>query len=221
MATFQRNLTSILLEKSLSGYLKHHANSLNILEIGCGDGNITRAIAAEYKNHKYFASDISSEAISKANDLCNDYLKSYVQFKVSNGFGAWKNQKFDVILCDISAINQQIAEISEWYIGVKCETGMDGLKVIRPVIKDVKEFLNPNGVFILPTISLSDTGALNEILSASFNSITLVENKDWPMPKELAKKIAENNIPGKGITWHTKSKFGIEIANTGVFLCKI
>jgi hypothetical protein len=49
----------------------------------------------------------------------------------------------------------------------------------------------------------------------------MVENKDWPMPKNLSKAIEINNIPDKGINWNTKNKFGIEIASTGVLLCRV
>jgi methylase of polypeptide subunit release factors len=221
MAIFQRNLTSLLLEKALRDYLLTHKTSKHVLEIGCGDGNITRSIAADFRHNKYFASDISREAIEEANKLCPDDLKEIIEFKTSDGFQHWDISEFDIILCDISAINQKIAAISDWYVGIQHETGDDGLESIRPIIENVTRYLTPNGIFILPSISLSNTSKLHDLLSHNFKSATLVESKDWPVPKELSQKIIELKIPNKGVDWSTKNKFGIEIANTGVLLCEI
>lgn len=221
MSVFKRNLTSILLEKALKDHIKSFTESINVLEIGCGDGNITRAVASEYSNNNYFASDISQEAIEKSKSLCDGKVATNIDFQVSEGFEAWKSKKFDVILCDISAINQTIAELSDWYIGVKCSTGEDGLSAIRPIIQNAKIYLNTGGVFILPTISLSNTTELEKLLKQNFKSISIVQSQDWPMPKDLSAKIEEQNLLGKNINWSTKNKFGLEIANTGVILCKI
>ena len=221
MSVFKRNLTSILLEKALKDHVKYLTNSIDVLEIGCGDGNITRAVASEYSKNKYFASDISPEAIEKAKSLCDEKIVSNISFQVSDGFENWKGKKFGVILCDISAINQTIAELSDWYIGVRCATGEDGLGTIRPIIQNATSHLNADGTFILPTISLSNTAELEKVLKQSFKSISIVQSQDWPMPKDLSAKIQQQKLPGKDINWSTKNKFGLEIANTGVILCKI
>jgi len=221
MSVFQRNLTSILLEKAIKEYLITVGHSIDILEIGCGDGNITREVALEYTHNRYYASDVSRDAIERAKALCDKKISSNIEFKVSQGFNEWAHNKFDVILCDVSAINQKIAELSDWYIGVKCDTGDDGLGAIRPIIQNANNYLKSGGVFILPTISLSNTVELEKLLKKYFESVSLVQNKDWPMPKELSLAIKNQNVPNKGIDWHTKNKFGIEIANTGVLLCRI
>jgi methylase of polypeptide subunit release factors len=221
MSVFERNLTSVLLENSLRNHIKRMPHPINILEIGCGDGNITRTIASEYINNKYYASDISSEAIEKAKSICNKKIDSIIEFKVSHGFDAWTGIKFDVILCDISAINQKIAELSDWYKGVECSTGDDGLDAIRPIVQNARNYLNSDGILILPTISLSNTAKLDELLKENFRSISIVQSKDWPMPVSLSAAIRKEKIPNKGINWNTKNKFGLEIANTGVLSCKI
>lgn len=221
MSVFERNLTSILLEKSLRNHIEAINSPINILEIGCGDGNITRAVASEYVDNLYHASDISAEAIERAKNICDTNIASIVDFKVSKGFDAWIGKKFDVILCDISAINQKIAELSDWYIGVQCSTGDDGLNAIRPIIQNARDYLNFDGALILPTISLSNTMRLEELLKANFRSISMVQSKDWPMPVSLSEAIKKHGVPNKGIDWQTKNKFGLEIANTGVLLCKI
>lgn len=221
MSVFQRNLTSILLEKAIKDYLRTVDHSIDMLEIGCGDGNITREISLEFTHNCYYASDISEEAIERAKALCDKNISSNISFKVSQGFNGWAQNKFDVILCDVSAINQRIAELSDWYVGVKCDTGDDGLGAIRPIIQNANTHLNSGGVFILPTISLSNTLELEKLLKKYFRSVAMVQSKDWPMPEDLSLAIINQNVPNKGVDWNTKNKFGIEIANTGVLLCKI
>jgi methylase of polypeptide subunit release factors len=221
MAVFKRNLTSILLEKALRDTVRTYSSEMQILELGCGDGNITRTIAAEFRKNKYFASDVSFEAVAQALALCEDGLNDLIEFKQSNGLDAWASKTFDVILCDISAINQSIAELSDWYVGVQCNTSEDGLGAVRPIILNAKNYLNPGGIFILPTISLSNTTELEKLLNNSFSIVSLVESKDWPMPKDLTSLIISNSVQGKGTFWNTTNKFGMEIATTGVLLCKI
>jgi methylase of polypeptide subunit release factors len=221
MTVFKRNLTSELLEKVARKNLEAIRLPLTFLEIGCGDGNISRSIALDFPEHKYFASDISYEAIEIARKLGMQDKSCEIEFKVSDGFQAWNNKKFDLILCDISAINQSIAELSEWYVGVECNSGENGLEAIRPIISSVSNFLNPNGIFILPKISLSNSLELEVLLSQRFSSILKSERKEWPMPKNLSRLIAEKKVPNKGIDWQTSLKFGLEIAYTEILLCRI
>ncbi len=214
-------MTSILLAKVARNQLEKNEGVYKVLEIGCGNGNIIRSIALEFRKNNYYASDISEESILEARQLNKEHPDLEINFEVCSGLEKWKNMKFDLIICDISAINEEIANLSDWYIGVKCETGDDGLKLIKPIIENIKNYLNTRGYFILPTISLSNTRELEKILRQSFRSAILVESKDWPMPKDLVDKIRIAGIPGRDINWKIRSKFGIEIANTGVYQCQI
>ena len=66
MAIFKRNLTSEILEDAASIYIENGDNNLSILEIGCGDGNISRNLSKKYPDNNFHASDISDEAIASA-----------------------------------------------------------------------------------------------------------------------------------------------------------
>jgi release factor glutamine methyltransferase len=219
MSIFVRNLTSSLLENATRSII-HPESKISVLELGCGDGNISRSLAIDFAKSRFWGSDISFEPISLGKALAERAGLKNIEFRTSDGLAAWVGHEFDVIVCDISAINQTIAELSDWYNGVKCETGNDGLKSIRPIIESVKNFLRPEGSFLLPSISLSNTAELERLLKSNFRSVALVASQDWPLPKTLSKGVLLSSVPNYGVDWHVKSKFGIDIANTGVFLCQ-
>ena len=45
-------------------------------------------------------------------------------------FQPWTNDKFDLIIDDISAISSKVASLSQWFNNVSCESG-EGRKRIR------------------------------------------------------------------------------------------
>ena len=149
MPIFKRNLTSEILEDAASIFIESGDNNLSILEIGCGDGNISRNLSEKYPDNNFYASDISDEAIASAKNLD---LKKMIDFRVSNGFDEWLDSKFDLVICDVSAISEVIADLSDWYDGVSCKTGKDGLGIVLPIIENVKKIMNKEGCFIMPVI---------------------------------------------------------------------
>ena len=220
MGVFSRNLTSILLENALRKALDT-SQSMSVLEVGCGDANISRAVAVDFPRNRYFGSDISEESIHLAQALSVNSAISNMVFKTGPGLEPWFGYKFDLIVCDVSAINSKIATLSDWYEGVSCDSGADGLGAIRPIVSAARNYLLPSGRFLIPSISLSNTDALAEMLNSTFSSVVLVESQDWPMPQNMSKSILLNEVPNFGTDWHLKTKFGIDIANTGIFLCVI
>jgi len=219
MGVFKRNLTSKLLETVLKKTLSQASGTKKILELGCGDGNISRALARQFPENQYFQSDVSEDAVSLAETSCPPDLRENFHFRVSNGLEDWGGERFDVVLCDISAIKQEIAELSEWYDGVSCSTGSDGLAIISRVVFDVGAHLTNSGYFIIPSISLSNTEKLIGQLRDSFATVELMASQEWPMPIELVEKIQSAQIPGGGADWSIHQKFGITLARTEVYRC--
>jgi len=69
MSVFKENLTSQLIKENALKIINKKKISLKILELGCGNGNISKYLLQNQKRDKkneYFASDISKEAISMA-----------------------------------------------------------------------------------------------------------------------------------------------------------
>ena len=90
-------------------------------------------------------------------------------FKVGSLLSPWKNQKFDLVISDISSLSQPVADKSSWYKGVVSNCGIDGLKNLNKLFSQINKNLKPSGILIIPIISLSNTIKLKKILKKNLN----------------------------------------------------
>lgn len=215
MSIFKRNLTSEVLEEQSSLVISKQSAPISILEVGCGDGNISLNLAKKFPNNYYFASDISSEAISEAKSK----VQNSVVFQVSSGIDFWLDYKFDLVICDVSAISEKIAKISDWYKGVSCKSGVDGMDAIRPIIENVGSILNPAGIFVIPVISLCNTNLQKEILKNVFSSVSYSKEINWPVPKDLLLNMEKESISVDSNFLFLKKKFDLVVASTCAATC--
>lgn len=218
MAVFKENLTSkVLQEVSLEVFLKNKISK--ILEIGCGDGNITRFLIDNIhnKNIKFHCSDISDEATKQAKEKLSAFD---CVIKTGPLFTPWINQKFDIIISDVSSLADDVASRSEWYNGVICDSGKDGLKNINQIIEEVSNYLNQDGIFVLPMISLSNLDKLKKLLSSKFDNIIYSKPQYWPIPEFFKDNIIIfTELKNLGII-DFNYKFGIYQAFTYAAICK-
>jgi len=218
MAVFKENLTSkVLQDISLETLQNNIINT--VLEIGCGDGNITKHLINNNKNHntKFHCSDISKEATEKAKLNLSNYN---CKIKTGSMFEPWKNDKFDLIISDVSSLADEVADKSNWYQGITCDSGKDGLKNINKIIEEVFNFLNDDGFFILPMISLSDISNLEKKLSSKFTHVSYSDKKFWPIPEFFKSNIEQFNELKKIKLIDFEYKFGIYQAYTYGAVCK-
>jgi methylase of polypeptide subunit release factors len=219
MTVFKENLTSKVLQDISLGILNEYKKIKNVLEIGCGDGNITNFLhkKSENKNIQFHCSDISEEATTKAK---LKLLESCFIIKTGELFTPWLDQKFDLIVSDVSSLADDVAIRSEWYDGVICNSGKDGLKNINQIIGEVLNYLNQDGIFILPMISLSNLDKLKKLLSTKFNNITYSKKQYWPIPEFFKSNISIfTELKNLGII-DFDYKFGIYQAYTYAAICK-
>ena len=218
MTVFKENLTSKLLQESAIKIINNKKKILKILELGCGDGNISKYLFNhQNKKNFFFASDISKEAIV----LAKKNYKSKIIFKNGNLFDPWKGEKFDIIISDVSSINDRVAASSPWYKSIVCESGKDGLKNINKIIKNIRKHLEKNSLFIIPLISLCDTKKLNLLLQKKFKKVTLTKKTSWPLPPFFAKDLENFRILKRNNHIDFEEKFGMCIAYTRVAICKL
>ena len=210
MKIFKENLTSKILQSSSSKLINKFKKKRNILEIGCGDGNITNyVIKKRKKNHSFFLSDVSGLAIKKAKQKIK--FKN-CQFKIGKWLDPWGDKKFDVIISDVSSINDFIAKESDWYDGVVCDSGDDGLKNIFKILSSIEKNLKKNGHFILPIISLSNEKELIRLLKRRFKKISFSKKVYWPLSDFFKKKINRYKKLKEESKINFEEKFGIFLA---------
>ena len=218
MSVFKENLTSKILQKeSLLVLNKDFKNKIDILEIGCGNGNISKfLIKNQLKNNFYYLSDISNDAIKSAKK--NIKYKNII-YKVGTLFDPWE-KKFDLILSDVSSINDFIAKESDWYSGVTCDTGEDGLKNIKNILNNVNQYMNPKGTFILPIISLCNERKLIKMLRSKFTKIKFSKKINWPIPSFFKKNLKIYLKLRKRNKINFVTQFSLNIAYTYTATCK-
>ena len=216
MGIFKRNLTSEILEEQASKIISEFKTPISILEVGCGDGNISRNLAQKFPDNFFHASDISEESIAYAK---NKNTNNIIDFKVSKGIDEWIDKKFKVIICDISAISEKIADLSDWYNGVSCNTGINGLDVVGPVIENVKNIMSKDSFFIIPIISLCNVELQKKSLYETFYSVEYSKKRKWPLPKDLLINIHKESINLDSDFLDIEEKFGMVIAYTCAAIC--
>lgn len=220
MSIFKENLTSRVIQKAaLEILLNCKQNEMKILEIGCGDGNITKFLIEKTQsfNFDFSCSDISSEAIKKAKSNLKNFK---CNIKVGKYLEPWNGKKYDLIISDVSSISDDVAEKSEWYKGVVCDSGKDGLKNLIFIIDAILNYLKPNGVFILPIISLCNVDKLKSMLNLKFSQIIYSDKISWPLPEFFKNNLVLFSELKNQNLIDFENKFGISMAFTYAAICK-
>jgi methylase of polypeptide subunit release factors len=217
MGIFKQNLTSKLLREASIKIVNKQNSISKILELGCGDGNISKYLLKNQKKKNIFcASDISNKAIKVAKKK----FKQKINFKTGDLFNPWKSEKFKIIISDVSSINDEIAILSDWYKNIKCSSGQDGLNNIKNILTKIDGYAEKNYYFILPIISLCNTYKLVNLLKKKFKKVSFTKKKEWPLPPFFKKNISKFKILKKQKKIEFKEKFGMYIAYTRVAICK-
>ena len=132
-----------------------------------------------------FLSDKSTHTVNVINsNLILNNIKGIA--KESDILKGWANERFDIIINDISAISSDIAK-KYWYnkfIPHNC--GKDGIKLSKKFLSVVEKNVNKGGSILIPVISLSDHNRLINIIKKKFK-VKLLIKKEWPAPKNLIK----------------------------------
>ena len=144
--------TEIILEQVLK--FTKNKNYLNILDIGVGSGCILLSILKERKNFYGTGIDISRNSL----DICKMNAKKLnldrrVKFFKSD-VDKFAIGKYDLIVsnppyisrCDLKYLENDVIKFEP---KLALDGGLDGLSVIRKVIKKSSELLKKNGKFIL------------------------------------------------------------------------
>ena len=144
--------TEIILEQVLK--FTKNKNYLNILDIGVGSGCILLSVLKERKNFYGTGIDISRNSL----DICKMNAKKLLLSRRVKLFKSDVDKfvigKYDLVVsnppyisrCDLKYLENDVIKFEP---KLALDGGLDGLSVIRKVIKKSSELLKKNGKFIL------------------------------------------------------------------------
>ena len=213
---FEPNLTSSLLVNACNKIIKKNNK---VLDLGCGCGVINHYLYNKKKIKEIYSSDVSKESID-CSIINAQFLKSKYDIRYSNLLGNWKNNKFDIIINDISGISTHISNLTTWFKYAPNDSGKDGINFTIKILKNYKNHLNKNGSLIFPIIGLSNKNKIISFMKKNSIKYKLLDSKIWPLPKVLYKhEKLLSQLKAKKIIEYEK-KFNILTTKTEIFVCK-
>lgn len=127
---------------------------LKVLELGCGSGAISIAMAHERPGWRFLALDRSYDAIRVARaNARHHHLDERIQFMVSDWFAALGNSKFDLIVTNPPYIKTE--EIDTLPTEIRCyeprlalDGGIDGTASLSLIIRSSPSYMVSGGVMV-------------------------------------------------------------------------
>jgi predicted RNA methylase len=214
---FDPNITTELL---INAVKKTISKPKKMLDLGCGTGVVGLSLWLEgLVREPIYASDLSVPSVS-CTEKNFKFYECKAEVRCGGLFEPWKDEKFDVIIDDISGISQDIASISPWFGGVPCDTGSDGTDLILDILKNASKYLLENGSFFFPVLSLSNVDFLLNTAKENFSKVELLERQEWPLPKELESHMPLLKKLSKNGSIKLEERFGMVLCYTEVYLAK-
>jgi len=205
-------------ESVIEAVLENNKEKKKTLDLGCGCGVIGLSLFIHgLINEPLYASDLSETAIE---DVIKNAKKKSCEIvaKKSNLFSEWKNKKFEMIVCTVSQIAEEVAPISPWFNSTDCATGAGGDKLINEVIENIEKHASENGCkFYFPVISLSDVNSIILHAQKFFKNLKKVKRRNWPLPETMLGKIDFLRKLKKENKVDFKERFGVVICYTEVY----
>lgn len=210
---FEPNLTTMLLIEAAKKVIKL---KYKVLDLGCGSG-IIGCYLYKKKIIKYiYGSDISKSAVNCSIYNSKKITKNF-DIRQSNLLSNWKDEKFDLIINDISGISSRINKISKWFKFAPNESGSDGTKFTINILTDYKNKKFYNAKLIFPVLGLSNREKIISFLKRNRIKYKILAKKEWPLPKDLVRHQSLLNKLKKEKKINYYEKFSIFFTTTEIF----
>jgi methylase of polypeptide subunit release factors len=138
------------------------------------------------------ASDICANAVGLTRN--NAFLHGLkIDCRQGTAFEPWHGMKFDLIVEDVSAISEPIAQISNWYKPpIVNRAGIDGTRWIVRILSEAPRFLSDGGQIFFPVLSLSNEGRILHEAHRCFRIVKLHQEQWYPLSGDLL--LAEDSV---------------------------
>ena len=162
-----RSYFAELLENGFAPWIEDAEAVGTALDLCTGSGCLAILMAHAFPNAAVDAIDISADALAVAQRNIADYgLDDRVQAIESDLFAAVKGKRYDLILCNppyvtTAAMDALPAEYRHEPT-LALAAGTDGLDVVRRVLSEAREHLNPGGILAI------EVGHNQELVEAAF-----------------------------------------------------
>jgi release factor glutamine methyltransferase len=201
-ALIPRKETEILGRKALelSMNIAREKNSVKVIDVCCGAGNLGLAIAHFNINAIVSAADLSQEAVDLTQDNIS-YLKLGERIQAMQGdlFSAFESDEYygktDLIICNPPYISsakvpKMLSEISENEPVLAFDGGMLGTKIILRLIGEAPKFLTSGG-WVVFEIGLGQGPFIMQLCerSDSYKTVDSVSDDSGNIRVILAQKV--------------------------------
>ena len=156
-----------------------------ILDLGSGCGVVAISLNKEgLSDNIFYASDLNDNTVECVIYNAN---KNNCKVNVKKGslFEPWYQEKFDLIIDDISGVSSEIAEISGWFDGVPCASGVGGDILTNNFLDDSVNYLNTGGLVFFPVISLSNVKSILSTAEKNFDIVECVGRSEFILPESM------------------------------------
>jgi release factor glutamine methyltransferase len=128
--------------------LAHAGQNGSVLDVGTGSGCVAASIACERRDLKIFASDVSDAAIriARKNAARHGVM---VNFAHGDLLAPWAGRRFDVLVSNLPYVAERDPHLAQGDLRFEPRSaltdGLDGLSLIRRMVKGARGVLNEQG----------------------------------------------------------------------------